>query len=145
MCQSEGGRNLTFADFTGYVYYLESGGGGATRVKEYSLVSASPPRGQESGLISGRHQTRLSLHTPRARGSPRLREETCQSHSDVRCDCNAFATDVPPPPSFPQHIQRCRKGGCSTSGRAEPQKLPVQAVISSARSEIKAEAQVCEF
>lgn len=48
---------VTFADLTGYVYYLESGGGG------YSLVSASPPRGQESGLISARHQTRLSLHT----------------------------------------------------------------------------------
>lgn len=87
------------------------GGGGATLVREYSLVSASPPRGQESGLISARHQTRLSLHTPRARGSPRLREETCQSHSDVRCDCNAFATDVDtPPPSLPPAHPEVQEG-----------------------------------
>lgn len=63
----------TFLDFTGHsysnrLYYLVSqahvhGGGVVARVREYSLVSASPPQGQESGLISARHQTSLSLHT----------------------------------------------------------------------------------
>lgn len=38
-------------------------------------------------------------HTLRARGSPRLTQQTCQSHSDVRCDCTVLATDVEPPPS----------------------------------------------
>lgn len=63
----------TFLDFTGHnysnrLYYLVSqahvhGGGVVARVGESSLVSASLPRGQESGLISARHQSSLSLHT----------------------------------------------------------------------------------
>lgn len=54
-------------------------------------MSASPPQGQESGLISARHQTSLSLDTHT--------HTSCQSHSDVRCDCNVLAPDVEPPPS----------------------------------------------
>lgn len=66
-------ENETFLDVTGHsysnrLYYLVSqshvhGGGSVARVREYSLVSASPPQGQESGLISARHQSSLSLHT----------------------------------------------------------------------------------
>lgn len=108
-CQSEGGRNLFILHLQiswirllpGITSTCARGGARVTHVKEYSVVSTS--RGQESGLISARRQTRLSLHTPRARGSPRLREETCQSHSDVRCGCNAWMCNTPPSPTSPAH------------------------------------------
>lgn len=75
-------------------------GGVVSSVGVYSLVSASPPQGQESGLISACHETCLSLHTHSGREVHFSSEKKPVNLTQRRCEmclhCVHNSCRIPP-------------------------------------------------
>lgn len=91
------------------------GGGVVARVREYSLVSASPPQGQESGLISARHQTSLSLHT-HTQGERFAAAHTANLSISFRCEMWLYRVGHRRgTPS--KHVWRCWRGRATEAVR----------------------------